>query len=182
MSSTADHEPHTATAVGQDSACHETGVTLDCGVDTGRTEAWRREVWQARYRAQEDARRRLAERYGSDLEKGWIADPNAPQVDAVSLLYAFLIKAGAASLRTPDIEQAPRLQRDDALAAAHMIRVARRDASEREAAGMRRILAHGVTWDELAHTLDATPNELTRLLRQQGQQPDTWAASAGGDR
>jgi integrase/recombinase XerC len=48
-----------------------------------------RAAWQARYRAQEEARRRLATRYGSDLEKRWAVDPNAPQVDAVSLLQAF---------------------------------------------------------------------------------------------
>jgi hypothetical protein len=47
---------------------------------------------------------------------------------------------------------------------------------------MRGILAHGVTWDELAHTLDTTPDDLTQLLRQQGERPDTWTASAGGDR
>jgi hypothetical protein len=182
MHTRADHEAHTATPAGQDPAGHETGVALDSGMDTGSTTGFRREAWQARHRAQENARRRLAQRYGSDLEKRWTADPNAPQVDAVSLLYAFLIKTGPANLRTPERDQAPALQRDYALAAARMIRVARRDAREREAAVMRHILAHGVTWDELAYILYTTPDELTQLLRQQGEQPDTWTTSAGGDR
>jgi hypothetical protein len=113
MHTRADHEAHTATSAGQDSVRQETGVALDAGMDTGSTTGFRREAWQARYRAQQDARRRLAERYGTDQEKRWAADPNAPQVDAVSLLYAFLIKAGPVSLRTPEMDQAPTLQRDD---------------------------------------------------------------------
>lgn len=143
-----------------------------------RMKAARRAAWQARYQAQEDARRRLAERYGSDLEKRWIADPKRAQVDAVSLLYAFLHKAGPASLRTPEIQKAPKLTRDDALAAVHMIRVARDEARQREIAVMRYVLAHGVTWDALAHALDTTAAELTEWLRRHGQLPDTWTVPA----
>nr|CEL13513.1 hypothetical protein [Kibdelosporangium sp. MJ126-NF4]CTQ99198.1 hypothetical protein [Kibdelosporangium sp. MJ126-NF4] len=139
-------------------------------MDTGPTI----ETWRLRHRVQQDARRRLAERYGSILEKQWIADPNAPRIDAVSLLYAFLYKAGPPALRSPELDNAPALERNDAIAAAHMIRAARDEARYREMGVMRHILAHGVTWDELAHTLDTTPQQLQQSLRRDGAQPDTW--------
>ncbi|CAM3407111.1 hypothetical protein KIPE111705_06930 [Kibdelosporangium persicum] len=136
-------------------------------------------TWRERYRAQEHGRRRLAERYGSILQKQWAVDPNAPRVDALSLLYAFLFKAGPAVLRSPELEHAPHLERDDAIAAAHMIRVARDDARYRETAVMRHVVAHGVTWGELAHLLDTTPEELQGWLRRHGEQPDTWTRPGG---
>lgn len=144
-----------------------------------RAKSVRREAWQRRYQQQEQARRRLAERYGNEDEKRWIADPNGPSVDAVSMLYAFLHKAGPAGLRFPEIEQAPQLERADALAAAHMITVARRDARRREVHVMRQVLAHGASWDELADALETTAEELQESLRREGEQPDTWIVSTG---
>jgi hypothetical protein len=137
MSTNAECRPNSTTAA------EETGKTVVRQVfaEHERAVAARMEAWRARYRAQEDARRRLAQRFGTDLEKRWATDPNAPRVDAVSLLYAFLIKAGPAHLWSPVMEQAPKLERDDALAAAYMIHAARHDAREREVAVMRHILA-----------------------------------------
>ena len=133
------------------------------------------DTWQTRYDKQEQARRRLTERYGSDQEKRWMADPNAPSVDPVSLLYAFLSKADLVGVATPEMEQTPALEREDALAAAHIINVARRDASQREIAAMRQIRARGLSWHELADALDTTADELVDSLRRDGQVPDTWA-------
>jgi len=104
----------------------------------------------------EAARRRLTERYGSDQEKRWIADPNAPLVDPLSLLHAFLCQAGPANVHPPELHHAPPLERADALAAARLIILARRDAQQREIALMRQIRTHGVSWNELADALDTT--------------------------
>ena len=117
----------------------------------------------------EDGRLRLAVRYGNDDEKRWATTPDAPQVDPVSLLHAFLGRA----LR--DGGEGPELEREDALAAAHMIRIARRDARGRETNAMRHIVRQGVSWEELAHALDTTPVQLREQLRQEGMEPDTWA-------
>lgn len=142
-----------------------------------RAKAARLEAWQRRYREQEDARRRLAERYGSDREKTWIADPNGPSVDPTSLIHAFLQKADPVQ-RSPELNQAPELERADALAAAHMISVARRDAQGLELNVMRQVLAHGVTWDELADTLDTTAEELREWVRRHGVRPEAWTVPA----
>jgi hypothetical protein len=145
--------------------------------DHDRATTARLEVWQRRRQQQEGARRRLAKRYGNEHEKRWIADPNGPSVDATSLLYAFLNKAdhGPAA----EIDQAPALERADALAAAHLIAVTRDDARRREISVMRQILTHGVSWDQLADALDTTVDELWESLRNEGERPDTWAVSAG---
>ncbi|SFQ26690.1 hypothetical protein [Amycolatopsis rubida] len=143
-----------------------------------RQMAQRLDELDALYREGEDSRVRLATRYGSDLEKKWAADPNAPQVDPVSLLHAFLGEA----LR--DSGEDPQLDRADALAAAHMIRLARAVARNLEANAMRHIVRQGVSWEELAHALDTTPDELREQLRQQGAKPETWnplAAEPGRD-
>ncbi len=139
-----------------------------------RGQAARHEARLALYQEQQQARRRLAERYGSDQEKRWVSDPNGPSVDPVRLQHAFLHKAGPRHLRSPEMEQAPELEREDALAAAHMIGLARHDARRREITVMRQILAHGVTWDELAYALETTVDELREWLRRQGEQLDTW--------
>jgi hypothetical protein len=121
----------------------------------------------------EEGRLRLAVRYGSADEKRWATAPDAPQVDPVSLLHAFL----GTALR--DVGEGPELEREDALAAAHMIRLARRDAQGRETNAMRHIVRQGVSWEELAHALDTTPAQLQEQLRQQGAEPDTWIPPAG---
>lgn len=174
MSTNADGRPNSTTTA------EDTGKTVVRQVfaEHERAVAARMEAWRARYRPQEDARRRLAQRFGTDLEKRWATDPNAPRVDAVSLLYAFLIKAGPAHLWSPEMEQAPMLERDDALAAAYMIHAARHDAREREVAVMRHILAQDVTWDELADALDTTADELREQARQHGESPDTWTSNS----
>jgi hypothetical protein len=145
-----------------------------------RRKAERLDAWHALYREGEDGRLRLALRYGSDREKRWATEPNAPTVDPVSLLHAFLGKA------LGDGGEGPELEREDALAAAHMIRVARRDARDRENHVMKHVLRLGVTWEELAHTLETTPTQLQEQLRQQGARPETWtphveAPVPGGD-
>ncbi len=121
----------------------------------------------------EGGRLRLAVRYGNDNEQRWATTPDAPQVDPVSLLYAFLGKA------MRDGREGPELEREDALAAAHMIRLARRDAEGRDINVMRHIVRQGVSWDELAYALDTTPERLQEQLWQQGAEPDTWIPPTG---
>ncbi|MFI6030808.1 hypothetical protein [Amycolatopsis magusensis] len=144
-----------------------------------RAQAARLQAGRQRYQDQQDARRRLAQRYGSDREKDWSADPNGPLVDPTRLLHAFLNKAGPASLQSSEMEQAPALDRADALAAAHMIAVARRDAQRLEVTVMRQVLAHGVTWDELADALDTSVEKLRQSVRRHGERPETWTVPVG---
>jgi hypothetical protein len=137
-------------------------------VERDRRRAERLDALRTLDREGEDGRLRLAARYGNDNEKRWSTTPDAPQVDPVSLLHAFLGKA----LR--DGGEGPELDREDALAAAHMIRLARRDAQGRETNVMRHIVGQGVSWEELAYALDTTPARLQEQLRQQGAEPETW--------
>jgi len=143
-----------------------------------RAKAARLEALQQRRQEQEAARRRLAERYGSAREKAWIGDPNGPSVDPTRLIHAFLHKADPFS-PSPEMERSPELEHADALAAAHMISVARRDARNLEVNVMRQILARGVTWDELAETLDTTAEQLRDSVRRHGARPETWTVPTG---
>ncbi|ATY17155.1 hypothetical protein CU254_42010 (plasmid) [Amycolatopsis sp. AA4] len=138
-----------------------------------RLRATRLETLLALCREGEDARVRLATRYGNDDEKRWVATPDGPQVDPVSLLHAFLAKAWGS-------RNGPELERADALAAAHVIRLARDAARNLEANTMRQIVRQGVSWEELAYALDTTPKELREQLRQPGAAPETPIPPAGG--
>lgn len=80
---------------------------------------------------------------------------------------------------SPEMERSPELEHADALAAAHMISVARRDARNLEVNVMRQILARGVTWDELAETLDTTAEQLRDSVRRPGARPETWTVPTG---
>jgi len=140
--------------------------------ESDRRKAERLDALRTLDREGEDGRLRLAARYGNDTEKRWATTPDAPQVDPVSLLHAFLGKA----MRDGE---GPELEREDALAAAHMIRFARRDAEGREINVMRHIVRQGVSWDELAYALDTTPARLQEQLRQRGAEPETWSPPTG---
>jgi DNA-binding transcriptional regulator YiaG len=131
------------------------------------------EAARALLREQRVALRRLAERYGSDREKTWIADPNGPLVDPVRMIHAFLHKASR-TFQSPEMQRAPELEPEDAVAAVHMIGLARRDAERREITTLRRALQHGATWPDLAHALDTTVDELQQWLTGHGEQLDSW--------
>jgi DNA-binding transcriptional regulator YiaG len=128
---------------------------------------------QALLREQQAALRRLAERYGSDQEKAWIADPNGPLVDPLDMIRAFLHKAWP-DHQSPEMQRAPELEPEDAVAAVHMIGLGRFEAERREIATMRRALQHGATWTDLAHALETTVDELQQWLTEHGERLDSW--------
>lgn len=129
--------------------------------------------WRSAMRAEEAARRHLAQRFGDDHQKRWTTEANAPLVSARDMLTAFL------TVTLPDTYRPAHLlgmqpDRADALAATHMVLADWREAAAREAAVVRAAVGLGVSWEEIARALDTTTEHLQRRLRHRGERPETW--------